>query len=449
VATSAYGAAVASIPKRADLLGRWIASQEATEWGFVSAIGEDEHPSVVVRDHSEAGDRIGEVYTRMLRTDPMLAGLAEKRTKAVVGLPWDIVPADESPEAQRVAEFVRWALYGIRNIEANLAHQLGGVFAGCAFDEMRWGVVKRGEWAGMWTVEELVDRPMHRFGFRQGALHVRTKLGGLQPVPPARILHLCHGTKDNAWGSALLDRVWWFYWLGLHAWKYYGVALEKWAQPTVAVTYPRSPDGTTVNEAVIANALAVAADVQSQYAIAYPNDLDVVLKEATRGGSVSYESFIALLDRAKALVFLGEVDTSGLAKGPGSFAKSRVSNDVRYETILADATELANCLTDGLIAPLVRVNFGLDAPMPYWEFDVEEASDREARQKGAEVIFNAGYPVPKSYYYRVHQVPQAKAGEPTMRGPWVPSTPRPPGSVAPTAAPSDEPETPWDEQDVA
>lgn len=443
--SASYGA-VASIPKRADLLGRWIASQEATEYGFVAQYGEDEHPSVVVRDHSEPGDRIGEVYDRMLRTDPVLAGLKEKRVKAVVGLPRDIVPADESPEAAQIADFVRWNFERIHNLEANLAHQLGGVFAGCAFDELRWGRQTSGEWAGAWTIDEIVDRPMHRFGYKRGELHVRTKEGGLKPVPPGRIARLCHGTKDTAWGKPLLDDVWWFYWLSLHVWKYWGVAVEKWPQPTVATKYPRSADGATDDE-LKAKALAIAADIQTEYAISYPKDIEVELLQAQRSGDVSYELFAAYLDRAKALVVLGEPDTSGMSKGPGSYAKNRVANEVRYETILADATELASAWTDGVIAPLVRVNFGADAPVPYLWFDTDEASDRAQRQAGAKIIFDAGYPVSKSYYYRVHQVPQPKPGEPTMRGPWVPSTPRPPGTGASTAPASPAPD--WSEQEVA
>lgn len=445
--TAGYGSAVASVPKRADLLGRWIASQEATEYGIgVSYLQEDEHPSVVVRDHSEPGDRIGEVYERMLRTDPVLAGLKEKRVKAVVGLPRDIVPANESPEAAEVADFVRWNFERIHNLEANLAHQLGGIFAGCAFDELRWGRQTSGPWAGAWTVDEIVDRPMHRFGYKRGELHVRTKLGQLAPVPPGRILRLCHGTKDSPWGRPLLDDTWWFYYLSLHVWKYWGVAVEKWPQPTVVVSYPRGQDGST-NEKTIADALAIGNDVQTEYAIAKPADIALDFLQAQRSGDVSYELFAAYLDRAKALIVLGEPDTSGMSKGPGSYAKNRVANEVRYETILADATELGNAWTDGVIAPLVRVNFGADAPIPYLWFDTDEASDREQRQAGAKVIFDAGWPVSRSYFYRVHQVPQPKAGEPTMRGPWVSSTPRPPGVPASTAAPPQAES--WDEQEVA
>lgn len=444
--SAGYGPTVASVPKIGTNFFRFIASREATEWGFTGFYGEDEHPSVVVRDHSEPGDRVGEVYDRMQRTDPVIAGLIEKRTKAVVGLPRDVIPADESPRAQEVADFVRWNLERIHNLEANLTHQLGGVFSGCAFDELRWGRQTSGPYAGAWTVEEIVDRPMHRFGFKQGALHVRTKNGELSPVPPGRILHFCHGTKDSAWGKPLLDQVWWFCYMSLHVWKYWGVSAEKWPQPTVVVSYPRGQDGAT-DEKTINAALALGADSQVEYALAKPKDIDIDFLQAQRSGDVSYELFAAYLDRAKALVMLGEPDTSGMSKGPGSYAKNRVANEVRFETIVADATELGSAWTDGLFTHLARVNYGADAPVPYLWFDVEEAGDKKARQEAAQWYYqNTGYPIPLAFMERLHGVPTARPGERTMRGPWVPSTPRPPGVGASTA--SAPPAEDWSEQEV-
>jgi phage gp29-like protein len=416
-----------SIPKLGGDFARFVATRQQTEYLFSPGVlGEDEHPSKIVRDKSEPGDRMGEVYDRMLSTDATLAGLWEKRSKAVIGLPWTIVPGDDTPEAQQIADACLEMVWGIRSLEVDLAHLLSATAKGCAFEEMRWEVARRGRLSGLWTVAELADRPMWRFGFRDSVLHLRRRDAQLAPVPPGRILHLAHGTKDNPYGAALLDRVWWFYWLSLHAWKYYGVALEKWASPTVMVPYSRTGDDT-VDQPTVAQALAVAADVQSEYAIAVPNDVKVELLEATRGGNVSYEAFLHLLDRAKALFFLGEVDTSGLSQGPGSFAKNTVSNEVRYETIVADARQLEDALTDGLIAPFVRVNWGLDVPMPYWEFDVLEATDRAERQAGAAAVLDRDLPLPRNFFYRLHQCPDVKPGERSVRK--ARPAPTPPAAV--------------------
>lgn len=422
--SSTPSSAVGSVPKLGGDYARAIASRQQTEYLISPGIlGEDEHPSKILRDKSEPGDALGDLYERMLGTDATLLGLEEKRTDAVIGLPWTIVPGDESDFAREIADTTLEMLYGIKCLETNLKHQRGATARGVAFDEMLWSVQRqrRGRLTGLWIVSELVDRPMKRFGFKDDVLHVRRRDATLEPVAAGRVLHLAHGTKDTPWGDALLDKVYWWYWLTLHAWKYYGVAIEKWAQPTVTVPYARN-ETDTVNEENKQAALNVAADIQTEYAVAIPDDIKIQLIEALRGGSVSYDGFLHILDRAKALVFLGEVDTSGLSQGPGSFAKNRVSNEVRYEKIVADATELANSFTDGLITPFVRVNYGLDAPMPYWEFDVEEASDRALRQNGAQEVLNRGLAVSESYMYRVHQVPIPKAGERVFRDPQIVGT---------------------------
>src|SRR4051812_9154790 len=68
------------------------------------------HPSRFVRERSEIGDRVGELYTRMIETDTTLAGLWEKRVKAVLSLPRFIRAADSTPAAEETALFVRTAL---------------------------------------------------------------------------------------------------------------------------------------------------------------------------------------------------------------------------------------------------------------------------------------------------------------------------------------------------
>jgi len=417
VALQRYSPTVAAVPKLGGDYSRQIASRQATEYLYSGGIlGEDEHPSRILREKSEPGDRVGELYDRMIETDATLGGLDEKRVKAVMGLPYSVIPGDESDEAQEIADTCAEMLDKIKGLGTNLQHQLGAVPRGCAIDELGWVVQRErlGRLTGLWRVAEAWDRPLCRFGFKEGVLHVRRRNGQLEPALPAKFIHGYYGTKDSAWGRPLLDRLYWFHWLTLHAWKYYGVALEKWAQPTVEVEYERSQD-TTVNAERVAQALDIAASIQTEFAIARPKDIAVNLLEALRGAGVSYESFIQLLDRAKALVWLGEIDTSGLSQGPGSFAKSVVSNEVRFETIKSDATWLAEVLTDQLIRPFVLVNFGLDAPMPYWEFDVEEASDRELRQAGAAAVLEAGEDVPLAYFKRLHQVPPTKKGEPTVR----------------------------------
>jgi phage gp29-like protein len=116
-----------------------------------------------------------------------------------------------------------------------------------------------------------------------------------------------------------------------------------------------------------------------------------------------------------------------------------------------DARELGDSLTDQLLAPFARVNYGSEAPVPYWRFDVLEAEDRQQLQAGAEKLLNFGLPLAESYVYRVFQGAPPKPGEPTVQfsgranaGPPQPAAAPPPAD----GEPATDGAVDWDEQEL-
>ena len=135
---------------------------------------------------------------------------------------------------------------------------------------------------------------------------------------------LSYGTKDNPWGRALLDRLYWVWYLKKHASKYWALFVERFAQPLAKGTYPYKPGQEAPQQGARRTACSRSSTPSAPApSIALPEGLDITFLEATRGGDASYAAFLSWLERAEALLLLGEVDTSGLAKGPGSFAKAR------------------------------------------------------------------------------------------------------------------------------
>lgn len=416
---------------------RELAGRARTEYTWLD--GEEPHPSRILADHSDPSHRVGELYKVMRRDDSVLAGLLDKRTKAVLGLPRWILPGDSSPLALEIAQFCRAALARVPKLHTNLEHQLTGILDGVAIDELVWQRADVAGRVGAWVPRDILDRPMWRFAFVNGRLHIRLADGKLEPAPVGRFLVNTCGSKDTRWGEALLDSCYWHWWLKLKGWKYYAVAIEKWSQPNIVGKYPRAPGSgdtaATANAERQGEVLAIVDDVLADTGVAIPEDVVLELLEAKGNAAQSYEQFIALCDRANAVRILGEVDTSGLGKGPGSYAKARVANEVRYETIVADAHELATHLTDNLLRPLVAFNFGPQAPMPRWWIDTEEATDRESRRKGLQLFLEIdggvdeqGTPrlrAPVSHVYQVCQVPQPRDGEPTIARPATGAPPSP------------------------
>ncbi|HEX3129018.1 MAG TPA: DUF935 family protein [Thermoanaerobaculia bacterium] len=379
------------------------------------------HPSRFVRERSEIGDRVGEIYSRMIDTDTTLAGLWEKRVKAVLALPRFIRPADSSPAAEETALFVRTALSRIPLRVVPVAHTLEAVLKGVAINEVLWERVTRGPLAGAWLPADLIDRPMWRFGWSAAdrSLQILGSRPRLEPIPapPMKFQVLTYGTKDNPWGRALLDRLYWVWYLKKHASKYWALFVERFAQPLAKGTYAHKPGQEAANKEHQERLLAILNALRTGTAIALPEGLDVAFLEANRGGDASYAAFLSWLDRAEALLLLGEVDTSGLAKGPGSFAKSQVSNEVRLETVVHDAHLLGSFETDTLIRWIVLLNFGPDAPIPKSVYDATDAADRDQRMRGINAALNDGVSVPLGYYRMTHRIPAPAEGEPTVTRP--------------------------------
>src|SRR5215213_2188606 len=377
------------------------------------------HPSRFVRERSEVGDRVGELYSRMVDTDTTMAGLWEKRVKAVLSLPRSIRAADSSPAAEETALFVRNALSQIPLRMVPISNTLEAILKGVAINEVLWERVSRGSLAGAWLPVDLVDRPMWRFGWSHSdkTLHILSNSLRFEPrpAPPMKFQVLTYGTKDNPWGRALLDRLYWVWYLKKHASKYWALFVERFAQPLAKGTYPYKPGQEATNKEHQDRLLAILNTIRTGTAIALPEGIDVAFLEATRGGDASYAGFLAWLDRAEALLLLGEVDTSGLAKGPGSFAKSQVSNEVRLETVDHDAHLLGSFETDTLIRWLVLLNFGHDAPIPRSVYDSTDAPDRDQRMRGISLALNDGVPVPEGYYRMTMRVPTPAEGEPTVK----------------------------------
>jgi phage gp29-like protein len=407
----------------------------ARSWG--GTWHEIPHPSRIVQERSEVGDRVGEIYRRMLGADTNLAGLWNKRENAVLSLPREIRAADSSPRSLEVAAFVRQALATVPLRMMAIKHYLSAIPSGVALTEVMWEKLPRGPLQGAWVPVDLIDRPMWRFGWsaESRALHVVGRLNLTPiPVPPMKFLQLTYGTKDTPWGDPLLDKLYWPWYLKKHASKYWALFVERFAQPLVRGTYRHKPGQEAANAAQQLQLLHILDTLRTGRSIALPEGLDVAFLEASRGGDASYSVFLGWLDRAEALLLLGEVDTSGLAKGPGSYAKSQVSNEVRLETVAHDAHLLGSWETDTLLRWIVLLNYGPDAPLPRSVYDATDAADRTERKTGIANTLAEGLPVPKSYFLMTNQVPRALEGEDvvvrTTASPHPPA-PQPARAVAP------------------
>lgn len=452
-----YGQQVLTVPMVEPTIGREMAGEDQVDrYRLGSYLLEDEHPSKILQTRSDAQHRLGELYDHMLDTDTELAAIEAKRREAVLRLPRIITPADSSPLARETADFCRQALSIIPDLGSTLSHQLTSRAKGIAIDELMWERISRGPLTGAILPVAAVDRPMWRFLFRQGQLYVRRTSGEPVLAPAHKFLVMRHGTKDSAWGKGLLDYVYWVWFISKHGWKWWAHNVEKWASPTAIAKYPAKGRGLDdsqrgADQAVQQRALTIAKNFQSNYALAIPDNFIIELLEASRSGDAGYGPFTSACGRAKALMFLGEVNTSGLRPGTGSYASDEVAQDIKAEKIDLDGHDLGANVKDNWLRPIVQINYGIDAPVPNQQVLTIDAADRELRQTGIEKVLAAGESVPRSYFFLTFQVPEPQEGEevvqrkPPAAAPPVP--PSQPDPAKPDAAVNDEP--PVDDDDTS
>ncbi|HEX4954795.1 MAG TPA: DUF935 family protein [Thermoanaerobaculia bacterium] len=421
--------AVATVPRPSNLLGRELADEASAErlarFRFLDQ--EDPHPSEILLKRSRPGDRLGELYRYMLRSDGNLKGLWAKRRRAVLALPRLLQPADSTAAAVEAAELVRFALGHIEQFQDSLRRVLDAVLFGVSITEVLWAQAAEGPFAGALVPRALRDRPMWRFAFREGQLHIRRPPARLEPAPPLRFLVGRYGSHDGPWGEGELDGLYWPWYISKNGLQFWATFIDKYAQPTPYTRYKPHASDKSINRERLEQALAIVKAIQTESGFALPEGLEVALLEASRSGGVSYSDFLAFFRMMYALVLLGEVDTSGFGEGPGSFAKSKISNDVRVETIAEDAKWLSSLLNETLVRWIVDLNLPPGTPRPRFEIDTKEAEDRALRQAGMERVLAAGQPVPRADFYALHQVREPVEGEPVVE------RVTPPDSAAPGA----------------
>lgn len=332
----------------------------------------------------------------------------QTRQLAVAGLPIDIQPADESAQARRAADLVRQALDGL-DLSALIAHLMDAVAKGYAVAEIIW------ETSGsIWRPREILPREAHWFVFDRDTGRILRLIDGSADgaeIPPLRMI--VHAPPLAA-GIPLLGGV---ARSALWAWVFKSYALRDWArfcelfgQPIRVGKYHQgaSPDDVAVLR-------RAAFELGSDAAAVIPQEMVLELIESgSKSASAElYHRLIDYLDRQVSKAVLGQTMTTD---DGSSLAQARVHDEVRMDLLAADALALAATLTRDLVAPIVRLNLGDDAPLPRLKLVVEEPEDLAALADQIVKLAGAGMPIPQAFVRERFGIPEAAPGEPVLVG---------------------------------
>lgn len=351
------------------------------------------------------------------------AAVLQTRTLAVSGLPVDIQPWDDSRAAKKAAALVQDVLRE-GDLAVLIGHLMDAIAKGYAVAEIVWDTS-----GSTWYPREIIPRPAHWFTFDRDSGRLLRLVDGSPEgaeIPPYRMI--VHPPPIHA-GIPLLGGV---ARSALWAWVFKSYALRDWArfcelfgQPIRVGKYHQgaSPDDVAVLR-------RAAFELGSDAAAVIPQEMVLELVESgSKSASTDlYHRLIDYLDRQVSKAVLGQTMTTDSGSS-GSLAQAKVHEQVRRELLEADARAMAATLTRDLIAPIVRLNLGEDAPLPSLKLLVEDPEDLTALADHVVKLTQSGLPIPQWWVREKFGIPEVTDGEAVL-GWAAPKTDTPPPETA-------------------
>lgn len=349
------------------------------------------------------GHGLWDVFEEMM-ADPHIQSSFRSRRAGVAGRSWEIVAADDSRKAQKIAEFVRKTLAAIPNFEHALAHLLKAIPYGHSVAEIMWRID-----ADAVRVDALRTRRPERFLLEKNAelKLLDSQTGQTKDLPDRKFI--CHRNEpqdDVPYANPLLLSLYWPWYFKKHAQAFWMVLAEKFGIPSVIGRYPAH-----FTDADVRNLVTALVNLQQDSVAAVPADTKVELESIQVGEKGSF--FRELLDFMNAEIsktVLGGTLTQEVGK-VGSYAAARTHQEVRQEIIAADARLLHTTLNSTLIRWLTDFNYGPNVAAPHFVVDYLPPRGTAEFAQTLKTLSEMGYRVPERFIAETFGLPEGEASK--------------------------------------
>nr|WP_321511129.1 DUF935 family protein [uncultured Celeribacter sp.] len=334
----------------------------------------------------QGGGKGLKIYDEIER-DTHAGAMLQKRKKALVAREWMVEAGGENAVDIEAKEFVQECFEGLA-FDRLCEDLLDATLKGFAIGETVW---KRD--AARIKPDYIVNDDQRRFVFdvawKPRLLTWSSMMEGIALPDRKFIVHRIGVKGNNPYGLGLGSRLFWpvlFKREGITFWLHF---LEKFAGPTVV---GKTPYGTLSDEQN--KLMQTLLNVRTASAITVPIGTDVDFLEASRGGTVHYQDFLAYWDRQISICVTGETLTTQVDAGGGSRALGDVHQDMLDILVDSDGDLLSDTLQEQLIKWIVDYNFPPGTALPkIWRVrpknEKAEAETRSSKAKGAEDLNKA------------------------------------------------------------
>ncbi len=368
-----------------------------------------------------------ELYEQMEEKDAHLFSVANTRRLAVTSLPWDVVSGAEiegrhagrvrDPRlAEAAATFCDVTLRSLPGFEESQVHLALAIGRNVAVAEMVWEATGSGL-----RLRELVPVDFGRLVL--GDLdEIRLLTGesdfeGIELPPDKFIVHAPHAVGGHSSRGGLL-RVTSLAFLAKHfAIKDWLIFAEVFGMPVRIARY--APNASVEEKRELIGMLKqLGADATAIFSKA----VDIEIKQTRVPGETNlYENLCLYFDREISKAWLGQTLTTDVVRARASAGVATVHERVRQDLRDDDLRKEARTIRRDLLAPMVRMAFGADAPVPFFRRRTDRTHDPELLSRVLSVAVNQlGIRVPVKWAHSALGLPEAVEGEAVLPGSSVP-----------------------------
>ncbi|WP_051967844.1 DUF935 domain-containing protein [Brevibacillus thermoruber] len=346
-----------------------------------------------------------EAFAEMEEKDLKLGSLLQTRKNAVLGLDWEILPADESEEAKRRAELVKKAME-FEGLEDTLLDLLDAIGKGFSVCEIEWMYDQ-----GMVLPKRIPWVDTRRFTFDlEGNMRLITDDNPSGILLPTNkfMIHRYKARSGSSVRGGLLRSCAWMYMFKNYSVKDWMTFLEIFGMPIRVGKY--KPGATEHDREVLERAVqAIGSDAA---AVISESTLIEFIQTAQKS-SDPFRDMIALANAEMAQAILGQTLTSDVGSS-GSRALGQTHGEVRQDLLEADCKALAETFRRYLFKPLILFNFGDTRLLPWLKFHYEPPEDLKAQQELYKGLQEMGLKIPENHVYEKFGIPKPKDGEPIL-----------------------------------
>lgn len=345
-----------------------------------------------------------DLFEEIEEKDAYLASLLQTRKQAVMALDYEVLPADESPEAKRIAEEVSQLLHHT-DLEGVLLDLLDAIAKGLSVVTMRWEY-QRDSQRQVPTDFAWVHQRDLLYESQTGELRMRTQ-EGQQPIPyGSALVHYYKAKSGSPQRAGLLRSLSWLYLFKNYSIKDWVTFLELFGQPLVLGKY----DPTASKDELNALKEAVAA-IGPEGRGVISKTTEIQFQEAQRYGTAdAYSRLIELMEREMAVAVTGSPLSSFDGSG-GSNAMALTLDKISQRLTRSDARAVYNTLRRDLVVPFCYYNFDRGDLAPRLEPVIKEPDDLRVAAETIKTLVEAGTPIPVGYVRERFRIPAPQEGE--------------------------------------